>query len=121
MAKIEFISYSGAYPNLCSGILLLRINGQLWAFNYADCMDWDLEGIKAVEDARGKEKVFTCHDKFWDTGGRCYISKKGEEHVEQDSWGLVYENVPPELKDLADDLIAVFNDNVDYGCCGGCL
>ena len=121
MAKIDFISYSGEYPVLCQGILLLRINGQLWAFNYADCKDWDPEGIKAVEDARAKEEVLICRDKFWDTGGQCYISKRGKEHVEEGSWELVYENVPPELKDLAYELIAVFNENVEQGCCGGCL
>ena len=121
MANIEFVSYSGAYPTLCSGILLLRITGQLWAFNYADCMDWDPEGIKAVEDAREKEEVFVCHDKFWDTGGRVSFTDEGDEVVEKDSWGLVYENVPPELKDLAYELIEVFNENVEQGCCGGCI
>ena len=25
---VEFVSYSGAYPNLCSGELVLKINGE---------------------------------------------------------------------------------------------
>ena len=29
---IKFISYDGKYPNLCSGVLTVDINGQLYAF-----------------------------------------------------------------------------------------
>lgn len=121
MTKIEFVSYSGAYPCLCSGILLLRINGQLWAFNYNSSTAWDPEGIDAVESARDKEEVFICHDKFWETGGSLSFEEDGGEDVERKPWELVEANVPTELKDLASDLIAVFNDNVEQGCCGGCI
>lgn len=26
---VEFVSYDGKYPNLCSGLLVLKINGQI--------------------------------------------------------------------------------------------
>lgn len=29
---VEFVSYDGAYPNLCSGQLVLKINGQAREF-----------------------------------------------------------------------------------------
>lgn len=29
---IKFISYDGKYPHLCSGVLTVDINGQLYAF-----------------------------------------------------------------------------------------
>lgn len=29
MKQVEFISYDGAYPNLCSGLLVLKINGKV--------------------------------------------------------------------------------------------
>lgn len=32
---VEFISYSGAYPNLCSGELVLKINGETVYFENA--------------------------------------------------------------------------------------
>lgn len=30
--RVEFISYDGAYPNLCSGLLVLKINGKVKEF-----------------------------------------------------------------------------------------
>lgn len=32
MSKIEFVSYDGKYPNLCSGTLVLRIDGEITIF-----------------------------------------------------------------------------------------
>ena len=31
-AKVEFVSYTGRYPNLCSGVLTLKINGTTYTF-----------------------------------------------------------------------------------------
>lgn len=121
MAQIEFISYSGAYPTLCSGILLLRINGQLWAFNYESNIAWDPEGIKEVEDAREKEEVFICHNRFWDKGGGIYKTAGGEWTVHKGPWEYKEGSLPSELSDLASELIEVFNQHVEQGCCGGCL
>ena len=30
--EIKFINYDGAYPNLCSGVLILKINGEVVEF-----------------------------------------------------------------------------------------
>ena len=32
MKQVEFISYDGTYPNLCSGLLVLKINGKVKKF-----------------------------------------------------------------------------------------
>ena len=34
LRKIEFVSYDGAYPNLCSGTLTLCVDGKLWQKRY---------------------------------------------------------------------------------------
>ena len=34
--NIEFVSYTGAYPNLCSGILTMKVNGKEYEFGH----DW---------------------------------------------------------------------------------
>lgn len=34
MKDIEFISYDGKYPNLCSGVLTLRVDGQIRQFGW---------------------------------------------------------------------------------------
>ena len=34
MKDIEFVSYNGKYPNLCSGVLTLRVDGQIRQFNW---------------------------------------------------------------------------------------
>ena len=34
MKDIEFVSYNGKYPNLCSGVLTLRVDGQICQFDW---------------------------------------------------------------------------------------
>ena len=34
MKDIEFVSYNGKYPNLCSGVLTLRVDGQIRQFDW---------------------------------------------------------------------------------------
>ena len=58
MAKIEFVSYDGKFPNRCSGTLVLRIDG--------------------VERNLGKYCM--------QTGGRASFDKNGDEHVESGPW-----------------------------------
>lgn len=34
MKDIEFVSYNGKYPNLCSGVLTLRVDGEIRQFEW---------------------------------------------------------------------------------------
>ena len=101
---VKFISYTGAYPNLCSGILTLEIDGKECTF--------------------GNEywtKKSCTYPQFWHPGGCVYFDNDYCEHVEIEPWYIVEEELPEELKKYAYDMIDVFNDNVPYGCCGGCV
>lgn len=98
--KIEFVSYSGGYPNLCSGILVLRIDGKEHSFGYQDGCD---------------------AEPFWSSGGCAYIAGDGEEMVTHGKWGFSYCGDSKFVKENGEKLIRVFNRHVPYGCCGGCI
>lgn len=98
--EIEFVSYTGKYPNLCSGILTLLINGIPVTFG-AD--------------------VSCDYYSFWYSGGRCWLDDEWREHVDHDEWRIHEEDLPDCLRPYAKEIIELFNDNVDCGCCGGCI
>lgn len=86
---VEFVSYSGAYPNLCSGDLVLRIDGRV--VNLGRCLM---------------------------SGGCVWFDNDWNDHVERGAWGV---KVPERFKSYAEEIVKVVNDNVPYGCCGGCI
>lgn len=96
---VEFVSYDGKFPNLCSGVLTVKINGKEVKF-----------GNNLM--SQGNE------DKFWYSGGGCDFK---EFTTIQGKWKINYLMLKDEYKLYASELIEVFNQNVKYGCCGGCL
>lgn len=93
--EIKFISYTGKYPNLCSGDLTLNVNGKIMEFGY--------------------NKPYPC---FWITGGGCSFK---EGNVSKGKWLINMSKLPDELQNYANELEIIINDNIPYGCCGGCL
>ena len=95
---VRFIEYTGGFPNLCTGILVLEVDGEIYEFG--------------------------CHPDlfmpFWDSGGSC-ICRDGEELVRRRAWTVDINVLPEELKKYADEIERVFNENVEPGCCGGCI
>lgn len=89
---VEFVSYSGKYPNLCCGKLILNIDGKDVSF--------------------GKDSE---HEKFWSTGGNCLGPRAATGE-----WYIDVEKIPEEFRKYASEIDNVFNVNVEYGCCGGC-
>lgn len=100
--EIKFVSYTGKWPCLCNGILTLKIDGKDTTFGW-------LHGD-------------TDYDRFWVSGGSCGFNDDfSESYISEGPWEIQKEYLPDFLKEHADELIDIFNENVEYGCCGGCL
>lgn len=88
---VEFVSYDGRYPSLCMGTLVLKINGKKISF--------------------GDNKNDN-YPSFWRSGG-CAGYSSGE-------WMIAINEIPVKYQKYAEEIDVVFNNNVRYGCCGGC-
>jgi len=104
MSKVKFVSYDGAYPNLCSGTLVLEIDGKKVSFGYS---------YKAPVD----------YPSFWCTGGSVRFDEDWIEDVSHGEWELSANEreYPKEIFELLPECIKVMNENVPEGCCGGCV
>ena len=115
-SNIEFISYTGAYPNLCYGVLTVKVNGKKYEFG---CY----KRIPLMN--KGDDYYPEMLPGFWTTGGYCGLDENLDECVEKDSWEmspLVNEDFyPKEIWECLNAILEVFNKNVPWGCCGGCL
>lgn len=90
--RIEFVSFDGRYPCLCAGNLRLCING--------------------IERNLGD---------ILHSGGSCYnMETRNYEAIEGD-WYINEEDLPEDLRPYKDEIEKIANDNVEHGCCGGCI
>jgi len=89
---LSFVSYDGAYPNLCSGTLILKLNNEEITFP-DDCLF---------------------------SGGSVWFNENYDAYVEKGLWEISNwpKNFPENLKDKA---LEIINDNISQGCCGGCI
>lgn len=62
MSKIEFVEYTGRYPNLCSGRLFVKVDGKMISFG-SYCL-----GAKG----KTKDKGVPNYPAFWSSGGGIY-------------------------------------------------
>lgn len=86
------ISYSGLYPNLCSGVLIVTIDDEEWEFP-KNCLL---------------------------SGGTVWFDDDWEDHIEYGEWTITDwpKNFP---MDLAGEVESAVNESVTYGCCSGCI
>lgn len=89
--SVSFVSYDGAFPNLCAGTLVLKVEG--------------------------KPVTFPRHSLV--SGGRVWICG-GDAGCEYGPWDVYAwpEEIPVHLRARC---LQVINDNVREGCCGGCI
>jgi hypothetical protein len=115
--NIKFISYTGKYPNLCSGVLTIEIDGKEYKFGH-EHTDYDWKNNCFKNDN---------FDQFWVTGGCIRRGKDWDMWAEHAPWNITgYWNKsdakhPQWVIDILPKLLEVFNENVPYGCCGGCI
>lgn len=86
------IEYNGAYPNLCSGDLVVIIDGKRWDFGHYHLS----------------------------SGGSVWFDDEWSEHVEDGDWSVSEwpEGFPEEYKEAVENEI---NCVIPHGCCGGCV
>lgn len=53
---------------------------------------------------------------FWETPQKFF--NELNEHVGTGSWSI---NLPEDLEPLREEIEKCINENIPYGCCGGCL
>lgn len=94
-SHVKFISYTGEYPCLCSGILTLEIDDKRVQFGYN-----------------------TPNTPFWTSGGGLNPNYEG---AYQGEWQIDVDRIPEEYRKYAREIDEVFNENVEWGCCGGCI
>lgn len=95
LPHVEFVDYTGKYPNLCSGILTLKIDGKKVTFGH-----------------HGKGM----YPMFWVSGGYCT-----DDTCCSAEWNILYNRIPEKYQKYAEEIDNVFNVNVEHGCCGGCI
>lgn len=53
------------------------------------------------------------------SGSQCWFDKDRADHVESGDWRI--SKLPDDLEQCRDEILKVVNENVPYGCCGGCI
>jgi len=86
------IEYNGKFPNLCSGDLVVTIDGVRWGFP-SYCLS---------------------------SGGNVWFDDDWSENVEEGPWTITEypRGFPEELKA---DVTREVNEQIPHGCCGGCV
>lgn len=114
------------YPNLCSGLLIVSIDGVKYALCPYMNHFWNEKNRRSILEDASIIKVYGFH---MISGGSCPYNDETEDYeVESGEWDidvdyLKYENgVRFVLSDRQkQELKVCVNENVEYGCCGGCI
>lgn len=91
---VEFVSYNGKYPNLCSGTLVIKVDGKQYELRY----------------------ILSSGGCLYENPEWGLATKKGPWSI--DTWGL---EDHPELMQYVDELTELVNKHIPQGCCGGCI
>jgi hypothetical protein len=91
MPTIEFVNYTGEWPCLCHGILTIKVDGK----------EYEIDHLIS--------------------GGSVWFDDDWGDHVESGPWSIDEDDIPEEIRQYKDEIEQVANDNIPWGCCGGCV
>lgn len=92
--EVKFISFDGKFPNLCAGKLTIEV--------------------------AGVEFVLPSHT--FESGGSVTFDDDWEATISEGPWKISdYAEFPEELKHFKGKILELVNENVEHGCCGGCV
>lgn len=109
--NVKFVDYTGRWPNLCSGVLTLEIEGVEYKFGHDGYFDY---AKQCYTDEDPQNPNF---EKFWSSGGSCSC----ENGCSYGDWIIDIDEIPEQFRKYAAEIDVIFNENVSQGCCGGCL
>ena len=118
-SRVEFVFYTGEYPNLCRGVLTLEIDGVQYKFGHEFSnyhFDENRNGYFSDEDPEHPN-----FDSFWSPGGSVTHDSDWNFNVDRGEWEIDVQEIPEQFREIAPEIDRVFNENVEYGCCGGCI
>ena len=114
MKDIQFVSYDGAYPNLCSGNLLMKIDGKIVGFTH--CLH---SGGGAYVTNNYADEVIEHGPWSFDLP---VFDAAFESEEEFEEYYAGYVQPPVKFTEQEREYIEfLVNKNVPFGCCGGCL
>ena len=90
---VEFVSYDGKWPCLCFGTLIIKVDGKTYSFEHAMISGGGIFGGPSTD---------------WDMW------------AEYGDWKIDLRE-HPELEPYKEEIEKVVNENVEQGCCGGCI
>lgn len=91
----------GNGPTCAVGGLTLEIDGEEVTFGY---------GFQSKDKPK--------YNPFWSSGGGIMPNYEG---AWQGEWQINVNKIPEQFRKYAAEIDEVFNDNVPWGCCGGCI
>lgn len=102
------MSYDGSWPSLCSGELILEIDGKKYSFGNGWVDEYGMEW---------ENDFFP----FWESGGCIDRCSDVKIVVNKKAWKIDHSKIPEQFRKYEKEIENVFNENVEWGCCGGCI
>ena len=128
---IEFVSYDGKFPTLCESLLVVRIDARLYAFSPYQNESmyrsfWNrLDRMGVLED----DSITKVSGFYLRSGGYIDWGEDGENpKIVKGKWiiddkAMKLENGERFILsgEQKSELEKVINQNIEFGCCGGCI